>query len=99
MRKVLELATKYIRVSRIDLFALVQAKDEEAVLLTDDKELRRAAENEGVRVHGTLWVLDQMVERGLVNRAQAAKTLEQMRVKNRYLPGAEVEKRLRQWKS
>lgn len=37
---VAELAARYRRPSRLDLFALVQAKDEEAILLTDDGSLR-----------------------------------------------------------
>ncbi|NPV81898.1 MAG: hypothetical protein HPY52_16830 [Firmicutes bacterium] len=57
--KVLELASKYRGPSRADLFALALAIALPGVLLISDKRLREAAENEGVPVHGTLWLLDE----------------------------------------
>lgn len=49
---VVALAATYPRPSRADLFALVLARVQEALLLTGDRHLRQAAEQEGVRVHG-----------------------------------------------
>jgi predicted nucleic acid-binding protein len=97
VRKVVELAKRYIRASRVDLFALVQAKEEGAVLLTEDQSLREAAEAEGLEVHGTLWLLDQMVNEGQINKRQAVESLRKMLSSGRRFPKIEVECRLRSW--
>jgi len=55
VQKVAELVKKYPQhPGRLDLFALVLAMQESAVLLTGDGALRKAASNEGVEYHGTL---------------------------------------------
>ncbi len=53
------LAQRYLGPSRADLFCLVLAKGERAILVTSDESLREAAGHEGIPVHGTLWILDQ----------------------------------------
>jgi len=98
VREVLRLAARYPRPSRTDLFALVLAQSLGTILLTGDRRLREAAETEGVPVHGTLWLLDQMVAEGVVTRREAATALEQMRAGDRRLPKNEVEERLRRWR-
>jgi predicted nucleic acid-binding protein len=93
-----KLAEKYRRPTRNDLFALVLAKAEKSVLLTGDGNLRKAAENEGVEVHGTLWLLDKMIERQAISRARAATALELMVEHGSRFPEHEVVRRLRRWK-
>lgn len=96
---VVTMAARYIRPSRVDLFALVLAKEIHAMLLTGDRALREAAEQEGVSVHGTLWLLDQIVEvYQLISGLQAWEALEAMRQARRRLPMSEVEERRRRWK-
>lgn len=51
---VLDLAERYARPSRQDLFALVLAKETKAVLLTGDGSLREAVEREGVRERASI---------------------------------------------
>jgi hypothetical protein len=61
VREVYRLAALYQGPSVNDLFALVAAKTMGALLLTGDRYLREAAKQEGVTVHGALWLLDEMV--------------------------------------
>lgn len=75
---VLDFAERYARPSRQDLFAMVLAKDLDAVLLTGDASLRDAAENEGLRVHGVIWLLDLMVGHGIINKRDRAASLKRM---------------------
>lgn len=96
--KVLELASKYRGPSRADLFALALAIALPGVLLTSDKRLREAAENEGVPVHGTLWLLDELVACGLVTHMKARDALRRMLEKGRRLPLDECGRRLKRWK-
>lgn len=91
---VLDFAERYARPSRQDLFALVLAKDLDAVLLTGDASLRDAAENEGLRVHGVIWLLDLMVDHGIINKRDRATSLELMVRCGSRLPCDEVRARL-----
>jgi predicted nucleic acid-binding protein len=54
-----------------DIFALVLAIHEGLHLLTGDRRLRILAEKHRVAVHGTLWILDEMVSQGILTPGQA----------------------------
>jgi rRNA-processing protein FCF1 len=97
VRLVIQLASRYPAPSRVDLFALALAKARGAVLLTGDRHLRKAAEQEKVPVHGTLWILDELVRQRIVTPQKAARALEKMRAKGSRLPRAECERRLKKW--
>jgi predicted nucleic acid-binding protein len=48
-------------ISSNDAFCLILAKSESGgILLTGDRALRRAANHESVRVHGALWVIEEL---------------------------------------
>jgi predicted nucleic acid-binding protein len=91
---VLDLAERYARPSRQDLFALVLARETKAVLLTGDGSLREAAEREGVQVHGTIWLLDLMVDHEIINRQERAASLKHMIESGSRLPCEEITARL-----
>ena len=97
--KVEELVTKYPRPGRTDLFSLVLAIQEDALLLTGDEALRKAASKEGVDVHGTLWFLDEMIEGGAISKAEGYRSLELMVNAGRRLPKKEVSVRMVAWRS
>jgi predicted nucleic acid-binding protein len=85
-------------VSIADVFALALAKTTSAVLLTGDSHLRSVAEQEGVEVHGTLWVLDQLVEeQKLITAEEGAFALSRMKAAARRLPKSEVDARQLRW--
>lgn len=99
VKKVEELVKKYPKhPGRLDLFALVLAMQENAVLLTGDGALRKAASNEGVEHHGTLWLLDAMVDEGAISGARGCQSLELMLNAGRRLPKKEVLARMAAWK-
>lgn len=56
------LRTRYRKPGQNDLFALALARSEQCPLLTGDRDLRLAAEQESAEVHGTLWLIERMVE-------------------------------------
>ncbi len=91
---VLDLAERYIHPSREDLFALVLAKEINAVLLTGDGSLRDAAIEEGVKVHGVIWLIDQMVEHGIIDKRERAVSLKLIVKSGSRLPCEEVKARL-----
>jgi Zn-dependent peptidase ImmA (M78 family)/predicted nucleic acid-binding protein len=65
--EVTRLRLRFNQVSTNDLFALVLAKELQAILLTGDRHLRQIADQEGVAVHGTLWVLDELVQLRIID--------------------------------
>ncbi len=91
------IARQYPGPSRVDLFALVLAKDLNVVLLTGDLHLRKAATAEKVVVHGTLWLLDQLVKYKILEPIEAIGALAAMRKNNSRLPRIECEKRIKCW--
>jgi len=99
VQEVFQLAGQYRRVSVYDLSALVLARTLQATLLTGDKHLRRIAEREEVPVHGILWILDEIVQTGVVTPSIVAVALERMLESGSRLPGAECRRRLRRWSS
>ncbi|MBC7345411.1 MAG: DUF3368 domain-containing protein [Clostridia bacterium] len=91
------LAKKYRGPSPKDLFALVLAKDLKAILLTGDRLLCKAAEAEGVTVHGTLWILDMLITRRIILPREAAAALRKMLSSGSRLPEQECQARLKRW--
>ena len=78
-----------------DSFALALAKTNAWTLLSGDRELRELAEEEQVRCHGVLWLLDQMFEHRVTEvddlRAGLGKIADHPRCR---LPKSEIRKRL-----
>ena len=59
--RALQLASQHFQLSASDLACLVTAQRHAGnILLTNDRQLRRTAKTMQVRVHGTLWVIDQL---------------------------------------
>lgn len=92
-----ELKAKYPRPGFNDLMALTLAKMEACPLLSGDGPLREAAMAEEIEVHGTLWLMDQLFQAGLVNVATASAAYERMKADCSRLPWAEVERQLQRW--
>jgi predicted nucleic acid-binding protein len=87
----------YKGVSANDLFCLVLAKSQKGILITGDQPLRKAAEGEGVKVRGTLWMLDELVESKIISGEQSAEALERMKKSGGRFPPEEVTKRIKRW--
>jgi predicted nucleic acid-binding protein len=97
--EVLQLRRDFNRPSVNDLFALVLARALKAILLTNDRSLRIAAEHKGMIAHGILWILDEMVRLEVISPPEAADALRTMLEKGSRLPLDECNKRLQKWQS
>ena len=95
------LIAKYRRLgaSINDLLALALARQEKCPLLTGDSRLRTAAQEEGIDMHGTLWLIEQMVNGRAITVRQAEAAYTRMREAGRRLPWDEVERQLRSLKA
>jgi len=76
--QVFTLRNEDARSSVADYSALVIAQHLGATLLTGDSHLRRAAMAAGLEVHGTLWIVEQLLGGGLLDGADAARAVGQM---------------------
>ena len=78
-----------------DSFALALAKTNGWMLLTGDRGLRELADEEAVRCHGVLWLLDRMFEHGVTSQEQLYVGLGKIAAHPRCrLPKGEIRKRL-----
>lgn len=80
-----------------DCFCLVTARHvRDGMLLTGDRRLRRVAQAAGLRVHGVLWVIDQLHANGLYGASGLRAVLEAWRGDRAvFLPRTEIDNRLR----
>lgn len=95
--EVYELSGYHRNIALNDLFALVLAASIGVTLLTGDNRLRVLAAKHNVQVHGTLWVLDEMVARNKLKPVEARRALTKMLENGRRLPLGECQERLRLW--
>jgi hypothetical protein len=94
------LTAKYRRLgaSINDLLALALARQEKCPLLTGDLRLRTAAQEQGIEMHGTLWLIEQMVKAEMITVKEAEAAYAKMRHVGRRLPWNDVDQQLVQLK-
>ena len=84
-----------------DISVMYLAIREDAILLSGDKQLRTFAKVRSVEIHGTLWIMDRLVEAGLLAKRVAAQRLENLLLRTggnqRYLPKGECHTRITRW--
>jgi rRNA-processing protein FCF1 len=91
--------TKRFFKTLIDKTVLWKAKELKCPLLTGDAKLRSEAIDQGITVHGSLWVIRMMVESKVVTAKSGVAYLEKLKIINDRLPLEEIEKLLKKLKS
>lgn len=66
--------------------------------LIGDKKLRNEAEEHGVEVHGSIWVITSLVNDGLIGKEKGIHLLESLKNVNSSLPFEEIDKLIRLYK-
>lgn len=94
--KIFRLAQKHRKVSRLDLFALQLALEQSCLLLTGDRLLRKLAESLDVECHGTLWLVEQIVIKGVISFSDAREGYLHMKLAGSRLPWSQAEERLQE---
>jgi hypothetical protein len=82
-----------------DVSCYLLARDNQWPLLTGDGRLRRQAERDKLRVHGALWLLDQLVDADVITPMRAAAALQAMLQKSARLPQTECDRRMARWRA
>jgi len=97
--EILQLRARHRRLSFADLSALLLARKFSSMLLTGDRRLRKLAKAHGLEVHGILWVLEELVRRGTLKPARAARALEAIIQGGARLPREECRRLLQKWQA
>lgn len=64
-----EVKAAFPRLSANDCFCVVTTRCfDDGMLLTGDALLRRVASEEGLEVHGVLWIIDELIEAGVCDK-------------------------------
>lgn len=92
-----KLRHEYIQTSVNDLLALTLAKHENCWLLTGDKALRKVATTLNVEVHGTLWLVNQMLQQQKITVEVARVSFQCMKKSGSRLPWNKVDKMLEEF--
>lgn len=85
------------RLSEPDCSCLYLAKKIQATILTCEKLLTKTAKSLDIEVHGSLWVLDQLIASSIITQKTAHRKLVKLMSINDRMPKAECEKRLKRW--
>ena len=80
------LILQYSKVSNNDCFALALAKSKNCPLLSGDQALRTAADAEAVEVYGTIWIVERLIQRKIIDIHQAETAFNRMKDSKRRLP-------------
>lgn len=92
-----QLKQKYKKASVNDLLALTLAIDQNCQLLTGDKELNKIAKCFSIEVHGTIWLVEQLIHHNIITVEKARLSFLRMRNSGSRLPWKEIELRLNKY--
>ena len=94
--RALALKARHPALSANDCFCYVTALVHSGILLTGDASLRKVATSSGMRVHGVLWIVDELDNAGTCPRSLLTLALKAWRSDDTvFLPEDEITKRLR----
>ena len=85
------------RLSEPDCSCLYLAKEIKATILTCEKLLTKVAIKLNLDVHGSLWILDQLLDNSIITKRIAYRKLKDLILINPRLPVKECQKRLKRW--
>ncbi len=85
-------------ISITDCSVWYYAKKTGGRLLTGDGRLRKVAESDKIKVSGILYIFDNLVEYGILDKTSATTLLQQLIAINSRLPKQECESRIEAWK-
>lgn len=96
VQEAIALKHRHPALSANDCFCVVTARLHNGILLTGDSLRRRVASRVGLRVHGVLWVIDQLKAVDACDNARLIHALEVWRDDDAvFLPNDEISKRIR----
>lgn len=89
---------QYPKTSFYDVSVLILARSRNTVLITGDRALRIAAENNGVDCRGTCWLIDYLAREGLVSYTEAIEAYKVMKEEYQHPTWEECQALLNEWR-
>jgi hypothetical protein len=97
--EIFTLKQEHIELSVEDVSVYFLSQKHNTIILSNDGPLRELADNSRIEYHGTLWLLDVMIQGEILTPQAAAVALRSMLNNKRWLPRSECEKLIKKWKS
>lgn len=97
--QILDLRSQHVELSAPDASLIVLSLMHNSILLTKNKHLIIAAEEQGVPTSGTLWLMDQFVESGSLGAETALRAEIRMSLEARLLDSEELSIYRTKWQS
>jgi predicted nucleic acid-binding protein len=73
-----------------DRSVLYYATNREGILISGDKNLKKEAQEKGLEVHGTIWIISEMFRQNILGLTNTISTLEELKEINPFLPIEEI---------
>jgi predicted nucleic acid-binding protein len=96
--EVIKFKTKRNLKSIPDKTMLWKAIQLQCPLLTCDDKLRKEAIDNGIEVHGSIWVLTELQNKKIIDKKKTIELLEELKTVNTRLPFDEIDKIIKQLK-
>ena len=97
--EIFTLKQEHIELSVQDVSVYFLSRKHDTMILSNDGPLRELADSSRVEYHGTLWLLEMMVQHEILLPRDAGVALRSMLDNNRWLPRLECENLIAKWKS
>ena len=92
----------HLELGETDLSVLLAAEKYEGMILSGDSALRKIATARKIEVHGTIWVLDELIKAEKITPVMAAERLDYLLslkgAKRRFLPKSVCAARIEFWR-
>jgi len=97
--EIFSMKQEHIELSVQDVSVYFLSRKHNTMILSNDGPLRELADSSRIEYHGTLWLLDEMVQIGILSPQDAAVALRFMLDNKRWLPRLECDKLIKKWNS
>jgi predicted nucleic acid-binding protein len=98
VESVLNFQTKRLFKGITDKTVLWKSIELKCPLLTGDKKLRKEAEDWGIEVHGSIWVISELITQFIISDKEGIILFEALKDVNGSLPHEEIDKLIKQLK-
>jgi predicted nucleic acid-binding protein len=83
--------------SIVDISSVLLARDTNSCLLSGDKALVTYAKRFSIPVHGVIWILDELLVKGIIISSEACNALKAILANGARLPQGIVNQKLKSW--
>ncbi|HNX17542.1 MAG TPA: hypothetical protein PKM50_04330 [Methanoregula sp.] len=97
--EIFTLKQEHIDLSVEDVSVYFLSRKHGTMILSNDGPLRELADASRIEYHGTLWLLEEMIQGEILQPQEAASALRFMLKNKRWLPRPECEALIKKWES